>query len=126
MFTFTVFSISSFLLNVPFIFLTYISHSIFFSLNSCFLTNFELMTNLITLLFNNASTIIFLCVSILSSPIFIMTSLNMFLLSRLQQDILSTTLLSIVNLLLLRSNQGLLDLFPHLNCSYTLSFFFGL
>ena len=40
------------------------------------------------------------------------------LLSRLQQDVLSTTLLSIANLLLLRSNSGLLDLSPYLTCSY--------
>ena len=129
MFTSTVFSISLSLLNIPSTFLTYISCLIFFSLNPCFLANSELMTNPVAPLSNNASTVISFCISILSSSIFTVTSLSMFLLSRLQQDILFTTLLSIANMLLLRSNWGLLDLPPHLNCPYyfycsCISFFF--
>ena len=116
MFTSTIYSIGLSLLKEPSIFLTYIGLSIFFSLNSYFLVNSKLITSPVALLFNNASTITPSCVSILSKPIFTVTSLNKSPLFRLQQDILSITLLSIANLLLLlRSNQGLLDLHPHLN-----------
>ena len=55
------------------------------------------------------------CVSTLSNPIFTVTSLKRSPLSRLQQDVLSITLLSIVNLLLLKSNWDPLDLCPLLN-----------
>ena len=100
---------------ILFISLTYIGLSIFFSLNLYFLTNSELITNSMTLLSNNVSTITPSCISILSSLIFTITSFNMSLLFRLQQNVFSTTLESIANLLLLRSNQGLSDLYPHLN-----------
>ena len=50
----------------------------FFNLNSCFLTNSELITNSVTPLSNNASTVTLSYVSILSSPIFTVTSLNVF------------------------------------------------
>jgi len=108
-------------------------YSIFFSLNSYFLANSELMTSPIAPLFNNTSTVTPSYMLILSNLIFTVTSLSISPLFRLQQDILSTTLLSIANLLLLRSNQGLLDLPPHLNysvhnsyCSCILPFFLGL
>ena len=76
----------------------------FYSLNHCFLVNFKLITNPIALLSNNASTITSFCILILSKPIFTVTSLNIFSLSRLQQDLLSITLESITNLLQLESN----------------------
>ena len=75
------------------------------------------MTNPIILLSNNTSTVTPSYISIISSPIFTVTSLSIFPLSRLQQDVLFTTLLSITNMLLLRSNQGLLDFPPYLNYS---------
>ena len=71
----------------------------FFNLNLCFFANSKLITNPVTLLFSNVSTIAPFWVSILSSPIFTVTSLNIFPLFRLQQSILSTTLESIVNIL---------------------------
>ena len=49
---------------------------IFFSLNSCFLVNSKLITNSVTPLFNNTFTIIPSYLSILSSPIFIVTFLS--------------------------------------------------
>ena len=49
---------------------------IFFKLNPCFLANSELITNSIALLSNNASIITLSCVSILSNPIFTITSLS--------------------------------------------------
>ena len=70
------FSISLFLLNNPSIFLTYISLSVFLSLNPYFLMNSELITNPVTSLFNNISTITSSGISILSSPIFTVISLN--------------------------------------------------
>ena len=82
-------------LSVPLI----LGLSIFFNLNFYFLINSELITNLITPLSNNVSTIIPFCILILSNLIFTITFLSMSLLFRLQQDILFTTLLSIVNLL---------------------------
>jgi len=82
----------------------YISFSIFFSLNFCFLVNSELITSFITLLSKNASTIILSYVLILSSFIFIVTFLNMSLLFRLQPDIFFTIFLSIANLLILKPN----------------------
>ena len=82
-------------LSVPLI----LGLSIFFNLNFYFLINSELITNLITPLSNNASTIIPFCILILSNLIFTITFLSMSLLFRLQQDILFTILLSIVNLL---------------------------
>ena len=134
MFTSTVCSIGPFLLKEPSMFLTYIGLSIFFSLKPYFLANSKLMTSPVAPLFNRASTITPSCISILSSPIFTVTSLNMSPLFRLQQNILFTTLLSIANLLqLLRSNQGLLDLLPYLSyfvhcsdCSCTPPSFLGL
>jgi len=42
-------------------------------------------------------------------------TLNIFLLSRFQQNVFSITLESIVNLLLLEPNQGLLDSLLYLN-----------
>ena len=77
--------------------------------------NSELITNSIALLSSNTSTITSSCILILSNPIFTITSLNMFSLSRLHIDVFSTTLESIANLLLLRPSQGLLDLSPYLN-----------
>ena len=62
-----------------------------------------------------SDTVIPSCISILSKLIFTVTSLKRSPLSRLHIDILSTTLESIVNLLLLRSNWDPLDLHPHLN-----------
>ena len=93
----------------------------FLQLKSLFFANSELITNPITPLSNNASTITSSCISTLSSPIFTVTSFRRFPLSRLQQDVLSTILLSIANLLFLRSNWDLLDLCPHLN--YFVCFF---
>ena len=61
--------------------------SIFFSLNLYFLANFELVTNSVTLLFNDASTITPFCISILLSPIFTVTFLSISPLSRLQQNL---------------------------------------
>ena len=107
--------ISPSLLDVPFTFLIYIDLSIFFNLNPCFLVNSELITNPIAPLSNNASTITPSCVSILSSSIFTITSLSSFSLFKSQQDVLSITLESIIYLLLLRLNQGVLSLAPYLN-----------
>ena len=76
----------------------------FLQFKSCFLANSELITNPIVLLSNKVSTIIPSCVSILSSLIFTVTSLSSSLLFRLQQDVLSITLESIVYLLFLRPN----------------------
>ena len=112
----TVFSIDPSLLNVLFTFLTYIRFFVFFNLNLCFLANSELITNPIALLSNSVSSVTPSCVSTLSGPIFTMTSLSRSPLFRLQQDILSTILLSAANLLLSRPNQELLDLPPHSNC----------
>ena len=67
------------LLNIPSTFLTYIDLSILFNLNSYFLANSELITKPIVPLSNNASTVTSSCGSILSSPIFTITSLSMFL-----------------------------------------------
>ena len=50
--------------------------SIFFNLNPCFPENFKLITNSITLLFNNTSIITSFYISLLSNPIFTITSLN--------------------------------------------------
>ena len=113
----------------------YFSHKLvflfFFSLNPYFLTNSKLITSLITLLSNNASTITPSRISILSSTIFTVTSLNISSLFRLQQNVF--TLESIANLLLLRPNQRLLDLSPYLNyfvhyydCPHILLSFSGL
>ena len=119
MFTSIVCSIGPFLLKDLSTFLMYMGLSIFFNLNPYFLANSELITNSVTSLSNNVSTITPFDVSILSNPIFTITSLNMFLLFKLQQNVLSTTLLSITNLLLLlRSNQELLDLLLYLNYFY--------
>ena len=89
---------------------------IFFSLNPYFLENSELIISPVALIFNNPSTVTPSCILILSSFIFMVTSLNMSPLSRLQPDVLSTTLLSIANILLLGPNQRLLSS-PYLNCS---------
>ena len=68
---------------------------------------------------NNASTVTPSCISILSSPIFTITSLSVFLLLRLHALLFSTTLTSIANLLLLlKSNWRSSDLCPHLNYSH--------
>ena len=77
--------------------------------------NSELITNSVALLSSNTSTVTHSCISILSNPIFTITSLNMSPLSRLHIDVFSTILESIANLLLLRPSQGLPDLPPHLN-----------
>ena len=77
---------------------------------------FSCDTNPIASLSNNASTVIPSYVSTLSNPIFTITSLSLFSLFRLQPAILSITLLSTVYLLL-RLNQGVLSLAPHLNYS---------
>ena len=76
-------------------FLTYIGFSIFFNLNSYFLTNSKLIASPIILLSNNASTIIPSCISILSSSIFTVTSLKRFSLFRLYENVFSATLLVI-------------------------------
>ena len=89
----------------------------FLYFESLFSGELELITILVAPLSNNTSTITPSYISILSSSIFTVTSLNMFSLSRLQPDILSTTLLSIANLLLLEPNQGLLGSSPHLDSS---------
>ena len=76
----------------------------------------KLMTSPVAPLYSNASTVTSFYISILSSQIFTVTSLSMSLFFRLQQDVLSSTLESTTNLLLLlRSNWGLSDLYPHLN-----------
>ena len=67
------------LLNILSTFLTYIGLSILFNLNPYFLANSELITKPIAPLSNNASTVTSSCGSILSSPIFTITSLSMFL-----------------------------------------------
>ena len=87
----------------------------FFNLNFCFLANSKLMTSPVTLLSNNTSTVTLTYVSILSSLIFTITFLNIFPLSRLQQELFSITLESIANLLLLKPHQGLLDSLSYLN-----------
>ena len=94
----------------------------FYSLNPCFLANFKLITSSIALLFNNTSTVTPSCLSILSKPIFTVTSFNMSLLSRLQHNLLSISLESITNLLLLEPSQRLPDSLFHLNyyCLYSL------
>ena len=100
----------------------YFSHiwaCLFFYLNPCFLANSKLITSPVVLLFNNAFTIIPYCVSILSNPIFTVTSLKRSSLSKLYEDVFSATLESIANLLLLlRSNWDSLDLCSHLNYYY--------
>ena len=120
MFTSTICSIGPFLLKEMSTFLIYIGFSIFFNLNLCFLTNSKLITSSVAPLSNNASTMIPSCISILSSPIFTVTSLKRSPLSRLHEDIFSITLLSIANLflLLLRSSWDPLDFHPHLNYCY--------
>ena len=99
--------------------------SIFFSLNPCFLPNSELITTSVAPLSSSASTVILFCLSTLSSLIFTITSLSTFLLFRSQSDVLSITLLSTVYLLL-RLNQRVLSLAPHLNSAFCflLQFFF--
>ena len=67
-----------FLFNDLSTFLTFIGLSSFFNLKSCFLANSKLITNPVTPLSNSASTIIPSYVSILSNPIFTVTSLNVF------------------------------------------------
>ena len=79
------------------------------------------MINPIAPLSNSASTITPSYISIFSSLIFTVTSLSISLLFRLQQVVLFITLESIVNLfLLLRLNQELLSLGPHLNYIHSL------
>ena len=77
---------------------------------------FSCDTNPIASLSNNASTVIPSYVSTLSNPIFTITSLSLSSLFRLQPAVLSITLLSTVYLLL-RLNQEVLSLAPHLNYS---------
>jgi len=91
-FTTTICSIGPSLLDVPSTFLIYIGLSIFFNLNPYFLMNSELITNPVAPLSNNASTITSSCISILSSPIFTITSLSSFSLFGSQQNVLSITL----------------------------------
>ena len=79
MFTSTICFIDPSLLNEPSTFLTYIGLSSLFNLNPCFLVNSELITSPVALLSNNASTVIPSCVFILSSLIFTMTSLKVFI-----------------------------------------------
>jgi len=80
------------------------------NLNFYFLANSELIISSVPPLSNNTSTVTLSYVSILFRPIFTITSLSMFLLSRLQQDIFSITLENIASLLLLQKpNQGLLS-----------------
>ena len=82
--------LNRFLLVKGIIYISYIYwSSIFFNLNLCFLTNSELITNLVILLSNNISIVTPFCISILSSKdqtslIFTITFLNISLLSRLQ------------------------------------------
>ena len=95
-----------FLLSDPSTFLTFISLSNFFDLNPCFLMNSELITNPVTLLSNNASTVTLSYVSILSSPIFTVTSLNNFLstfltLSSFSSDLGVSVFISVANILYL-------------------------
>ena len=104
------------------IYISYIYWSL--NLNLCFLANFELITELVALLFNNVSTITSTCISIISNPIFTVTFLNIFPLFRLQQNVLSITLLSIANLLLLEPNQGLLNSLPYLNYFQCSNYFY--
>ena len=52
--------------------------SILFNLKSYFLVNSKLITILVILLFNNASTVTSSCMLIISSPIFTITSLKSF------------------------------------------------
>ena len=122
----TICLIGLFLFKEPSIFLMYIGLSIFFSLNLYFFANSGLITSSVAPLSNNTSTVISSCISILSNPIFTVTSLKRSPLSKLHVDILSTTLESITNLLLLlRSNWDPLDLCPYLNyCYCSLSLFF--
>ena len=117
MLTLTMYSIDPSLFNKLSMFFIYIGLSIFFSLNSCFLANFKFMTSLVTLLSNNASTVIPSYILIFSNPIFTVTFLNISPLFRLQLDIFSTTLLSIANLFVLESNQRLLGSSSYLNSS---------
>ena len=84
--------------------------------------NSELITHPVVLLSNNAFTITSSCISILSSFILTIISLSSFSLFRLQQNILSITLESIIYLLLLRLNQGVLSLTPYSN--YCFVYFF--
>ena len=62
------------LFSDPSAFLTFIGLSNLFNLKPCFLANSELITSSVALLFNNTSTVTLSCVSILSSPIFTVTS----------------------------------------------------
>ena len=102
--------------------ISYMSFSIFFNLTLCFFTNSKLITSSVTSPSNNTSTITFSHVLILFNPIFTITFLNISLLFRSRQNVLSITLLSIANLLLLEPSQGLPDSLPHLNyCSYCLN-----
>ena len=79
------------------------------------------MINPIAPLSNSASTITPSYISIFSSLIFTVTSLSISSLFRLQQVVLFITLESIVNIfLLLRLNQELLSLGPHLNYIHSL------
>ena len=72
------------------VYIPHINRSFYiFNLNPYFLTNSKLINNPITLLSNSTSTIILSCILILSSLIFTLNFLNIFSLSRLQQDILS-------------------------------------
>ena len=116
------------LLNEPSMFLTYIGLSIFFNLNLYFLTNSELITSTVVPLFNSASTVISFCMSILSSPIFTVTSLNNFsssafltstsFFSLILSESDTPTFISLASTLnlLLESSWGTLDSLPLLNC----------
>ena len=117
--TSTICSTSPSLLKKLSTFLIYIGLSIFFNLNLYFLINSELITSSIAPLSSNISTVPSSCMSIHSSPIFTMTFLKIFPLSRLQQDSLSITLKSITNLLELESNWGLLYSLSHLNYDFS-------
>jgi len=84
---------------------------IFFSLNSCFLVNSKLITNSVTPLFNNTFTIIPSYLSILSSPIFIVTFLVALLLHFFYLPYsFPLALLSPLSRLFLCSSQVSLDL----------------
>ena len=76
MFTFTWCIIAPLLLFVPFTFLTIIGFSSFCSLNLCFAAIFLSMNIPIILLSKSAFTIIPLCVSTFSTPMFNHTSLS--------------------------------------------------
>ena len=119
------------LFSNPSTFLTFIGLSNLFNLKPYFLANSELITSPVALLSNNTSTIIPSYVSILSSPIFTVTSLSVFpsifltsIFFSVPSNFNMSAFISVANILnlLKKSSCGALDSLSLLNGSLIYDF----